>query len=71
MMKNHSLNNIKLILINWKRNGETTRDLITRVLDTESMIRELMNTISPSVGYSHLEKILNDPAFISGLEEEC
>lgn len=66
----HPLNNLKLILLSYKKVNENIDVFLERVLNDKSIMRELMNSVNPVMGYSQVVRIIEDPDFINSLEEE-
>nr|DAU32530.1 MAG TPA: hypothetical protein [Caudoviricetes sp.] len=63
----HSFNGLRIIINSYRRQDETNEDLIERAIDTNSIMRELMNAVNPCMGRSHLESVLRSDRFMNSL----
>ena len=63
----HSFNGLRIIINSYREPNEDNFDLIERVIETNSIMRELMNAVNPCMGRSHLESVLRSDRFIAAL----
>ena len=63
----HSFNGLRIIINSYREPNEDNFDLIERVIETNSIMRELMNAVNPCMGRSHLESVLRSDRFIETL----